>query len=88
MNANETTQVIEFTRPQWAAAELLDIPYADGLLLRAVICRLSAGKWQWSVMSIGDDCGELIGLGLENSGAAARQTVASEIDKCIRGPFN
>jgi hypothetical protein len=88
MNASETTQVIEFTQPQWAVAELLDIPYADGSLLRAVICRISFGKWQWSVMSISGDSGELIGLGRENSVAAARQTVASEIDKCIHSPLN
>jgi hypothetical protein len=88
MNVTEApTQTAEFSLPQWSAAEFLDVPYADGLLLRALICRLSAGKWQWSIMSIDGDDGELISLGVEKTVVEARHTAAGELDKCIHDPF-
>jgi hypothetical protein len=74
----------EFALPSWTVAEFLDTPYADGLMLRAVICRLGPGRWQWSVMSIEDDRGEVISLGTEASIGAARRTAAGEIEKCIQ----
>lgn len=76
-----------FTLPRWSAAEFLDTPYADRLLLRAVICRLGPARWQWSIMSIGKDSGELISQGTERTVVEARQTAAAEIDMCIRDPL-
>jgi hypothetical protein len=88
MDVREATETTTFTLPQWSAAEFLDMPYVDGLVLRALICRLTPRKWQWSVMSIdGDRSGELIGIGTESSLADARATAASELDKCMRDPF-
>jgi hypothetical protein len=89
MSVTETARVAEFNLPRWSAAEFLDTPYADGLVLRALICRLGAGKWQWSILSIdGDRDGELISIGTENTVAEARCTAASELDKCIRNPLD
>jgi len=56
----------------WAAADFLDIPHADGLVLRALVCRLGAGKWQWTVSSLDGDSGELICTGIEKTSAGAR----------------
>jgi hypothetical protein len=77
----------EFALPSWAAAEFLDTPYADGLMLRAVICRLAARRWQWMVISIAEDRGELICLGTAATVDTARRTAAAEIEKCIQDPF-
>lgn len=88
MDANQAaTHATEFHLPQWAAAEFLDVPYAEGPVLRALICRLSAGRWQWSIMTVGDDSGEIISTGTERSVTGARQAAASEIDKCIHNPL-
>jgi hypothetical protein len=87
MEASQAAHATEFRLPRWAAAEFLDVPYAEGPVLRAIICRLSAGRWQWSVMTVGDDCGEVISTGTEPSITGARQAAASEIDKCIRNPL-
>ena len=88
MNVNEATRATEFSLPHWSAAEFLDTPYADGLVLRALICRLGIGKWQWSIMSIdGDRGGELISVGTEKTVMDARRTAAGELDKCIRDPL-
>jgi hypothetical protein len=73
---------------EWSAAEVLDTPYSDGLTLRALVCRLDAGKWQWSISSLDGDRGELIGIGLEKSLAAARATATTEIAKCLDNPIN
>jgi len=88
MDVKEAAHTAEFSLPQWSAAEFLDMPYADGFVLRALICRLKASKWQWSIMAIdaGGE-GELIGIGTEKTVTEARQTAASELDKCIRDPF-
>jgi hypothetical protein len=87
MSISEAHETTAFTLPQWSAAEFLDMPYADGLVLRALICRLTSRKWQWSIMSIDGDRGELIGIGAEGSLADARATAACELDKCIRDPL-
>jgi hypothetical protein len=87
MNVHQTADVAEFTLPQWSAAEFLDMP-VDGLILRALICRLGSGKWQWSIMSVeGESEGRLISAGTEHTVADARLMAASELDKCIREPF-
>lgn len=88
MEVNQATaRAAGFSLPQWAAAEFLDVPYAEGPVLRAVICRLSTGRWQWSVMTVGEDSGEIISTGMERSVSGARQAAASEIDKCIHNPL-
>lgn len=86
MSVLEATHTTDFTLPSWSAAEFLDTPYGGGLLLRAVICRLAPGRWQWSIMAIENDRGELIAIGTERCVAEARRTAASEIEKCIHDP--
>jgi hypothetical protein len=68
---------------EWLPAELQDLPLGDGSILRALICRLGAGKWQWSISSLDGESGELICTGVERTSARARQTVASELTKCL-----
>lgn len=88
MDVREATETTTFTLPLWSAAEFLDMPYVDGLVLRALVCRLAPGTWQWSVMSLeAGRRGELIGIGTEGSLAEARATAASELDKCMRDPL-
>jgi hypothetical protein len=72
---------------EWSAAEFADTLFADGLVLRALICRLGVGEWQWSISSLDGDRGELICIGTEKSSAKARRTVASEMAKCLEDPF-
>ena len=84
MSIIEAPAATEFALPSWTAAEFLDTPYANGLMLRALICRLAPSRWQWSIMSIAADRGELIGLGVERTIGAARRTAAGEIEKCIQ----
>ena len=87
MSIAEATHATEFSLPQWSAAEFLNVPYADGLSLFALVCRLGPGKWQWSIMCVdGDKGGELISIGTEKNVADARLTAASELDKCMRDP--
>jgi hypothetical protein len=69
--------------PPWSDAEVLDVPIPDGIMLRAVACPLAPGKWQWSVMAVDGDRGELISIGIEDNAAAARLTAISEIEKCV-----
>jgi hypothetical protein len=52
-----------------------------------VICRLAARRWQWMVMSIAEDRGEVISLGTAATVGAAHRTAAAEIEKCIQDPF-
>jgi hypothetical protein len=74
---------------QWRAAEFLDVPYADDVVIRGLICRLPEGrKWQWSVIVLDSGRAELVDAGTEKSLAAARQTAASEIEKCISSPLS
>ncbi|HXC29788.1 MAG TPA: hypothetical protein VNV38_17660 [Stellaceae bacterium] len=73
---------------EWSAAEVLDTPLAHDQTLRAIVLRLGAHKWQWSVSSIdGDESGELISAGIEKTAAAARETATSEIAKCVESPL-
>jgi len=74
---------IDADLPEWSAAEFLDTALADGLILRALVCRVRAGKWEWSISSLSGDSGELISVGVENSVAAARRMAALEIEKCL-----
>jgi hypothetical protein len=69
--------------PDWSAAEFLDMPLAEGVILRALVCRLGAGRWQWSINSLHADSGELISVGIESNIADARLMAASEIEKCL-----
>lgn len=87
MDISEGVETMTFTLPRWSTAEFIDIPYAGGLVLRALICRLGPNKWQWSVMSIDGDHGEVIGIGIARSRAEARAITASELDKCMRDPL-
>jgi hypothetical protein len=77
---------IELDRREWAAAEVLDTPVSGKLVLRALVCRLSASKWQWSIGSYEGERGELISAGIETTAAAARQMATSEIAKCLEDP--
>ena len=77
----------DFALPAWSAAEFLDTPFVDRLTLRAVICRLGPGRWQWIIMNIGKGYGEIIAVGTEASVMEARQTAAAEIEKCVQDPL-
>lgn len=78
----------ELSLPEWSAAEVLDMPLADEEVLRAVICRVGAGKWHWSISSIEGERGELISAGVAKSAEAARSTAASEIAKCVESALD
>jgi hypothetical protein len=71
----------------WSAAEFLDTLLGDGLILRALVCRLGAGKWQWSISSMAGDSGELICRGIEITSARAREMAAAEVIKCLDDPI-
>jgi hypothetical protein len=87
LDMEATAPAVRIAVPQWSAAEILDTPLPDNTTLRALVCRLSAGRWQWSILSLGRDCGELICSGIEHSAIAARETVAAEIVKCLEDPI-
>jgi hypothetical protein len=74
--------------PDWSAAEVLDAPLPDQLTLRAVVLRVGAHKWQWSISSLDGDRGEQISAGIEKSAAAARLMATSEIAKCLESPLD
>ena len=72
----------------WSSAEVLDTPLAQDHTLRAIVLRLGAHKWQWSISSIdSDERGELISAGTERTADAARRQAASEIAKCLESPL-
>ena len=74
----------DLSLPEWTAAEVLDTPLPDHQTLRALVCRLGANRWQWSLSSLdGDERGELISAGVEQTAAAARQMATAEIAKCL-----
>jgi hypothetical protein len=83
-----TVTTPELSLPEWSAAEVLDMPLADEEVLRAVIYRAGAGKWHWSISTLGSERGELISAGVESSAAAARTTATSEIAKCIESALD
>ena len=58
MRINEAFRATEAPMPRWSAAEFLDVPYADGAVLRAVICPSSPGKWQVLVLYLGGTGGQ------------------------------
>src|SRR5260370_31707362 len=59
--------------PAWAAAEFLDLSVADGVVLRKLVCRLGADRWQWSISAISPpDRGELISSGTAETIVKAR----------------
>jgi hypothetical protein len=87
MSITEARHTTEFSVPRWSAAEFLDIPYADGTILRAVICRLSPGKWQSTILCLSGDSGEVISTTLSKTAAEAHEIAASELDKCIHDPM-
>ena len=72
---------------EWSAAEFLDAPFSGATKLRALICRLGPGKWQWIIMSLDNHGGELIASGVETDVSAARTRAASEITKCLESPY-
>jgi hypothetical protein len=78
---------VELDLPEWSSAEILDTPLTDDSRLRALVCRLGGGRWQWSISAIDGDRGELISIGIEKNAAAARSTAASEIAKCLENPL-
>lgn len=68
----------------WSSAEVLDTPLAEDHTLRAIVLRLGAHKWQWSISSMdSDERGELISAGIEKTAAAAREMATVEIAKCF-----
>jgi len=83
LDIESPSRATELDLPEWTAAEILDTPLSDDLLLRALVCRLRAGKWQWSISYFDGDRGELISAGVEKSAATARLMAASEISKCV-----
>jgi len=74
---------VELKYPKWSDAEFLDVPIPDRLTVRAVVCRLAYGQWQWSISAIDGDRGALISIGTEDDASAARLTAMSEIGKCV-----
>jgi|HubBroStandDraft_3_1064219.scaffolds.fasta_scaffold592146_2 hypothetical protein len=87
VNIGIRSRAAELDLPEWSAAEVLDAPLPNDLMLRAIVCRAEAGKWQWSVSSLEGDRGELISTGLAESAAAARLMATSEIAKCVENPI-
>jgi hypothetical protein len=71
------------TRGTWSDAEFFDEFLPDGLMLRALVCSAEGGEWQWTVTSLDQYRGELIGVGLEKTAAKARKAAAAEIAKCL-----
>jgi hypothetical protein len=72
---------------RWSEAQFTDQQMTDGLIVRAVVCPLQSGGWQWTVSSLDRFGGEVISVGVETSAAKARLTAASEIEKCIEDPI-
>ena len=83
VDIEQSPSLAQFQLPKWAAAEVLDTRLTDNLTLRALVCRLAAARWQWSVMSLEGDHGALITAGVSASLNAAREAVATEIAKCV-----
>jgi hypothetical protein len=87
VNIGNRSRATDLDLPAWSAAEVLDAPLPNDLVLRAIVCRTEAGKWQWSVSSLDGDRGELISAGLAESAADARLMATSEIAKCVENPI-
>jgi hypothetical protein len=68
----------------WSGAELFEEHLPDGLVLRALVCSHRGGaEWRWTVGSLDQDRGELIGAGIEKTPARARRAAAAELAKCL-----
>jgi hypothetical protein len=87
MRVNEVCRAAESPISCWSAAEVLDVPYADRAVLRAVTCQLGPGKWQVLVLYLDATGGEVISSIVSKTAAEAREIAASELDKCIRDPL-
>lgn len=71
----------------WPTAEFLDRPFPGGITLRAIVCPLAAGEWQWSILSLERSAGQVIGVGVERSAEGARIVALSELAKCFADPL-
>lgn len=67
----------------WSEAQIFDTRLTPDLTIRALVCRLPDGCWQWCLNSIDGESGAIIALGVAESAAAARRTAADEIAKCL-----
>ena len=88
LDVAEPARADDLSLHEWSAAEVLDAPLAADQTLRAMVCRLGAHRWQWSVSSLDHDRGELISVGVERTAAAARHTATVEITKCLESAFS
>ncbi|HVH79607.1 MAG TPA: hypothetical protein VM782_09480 [Stellaceae bacterium] len=87
LDLENPSRAAELALPEWCEAEFFDTPLSGDVKLRALVCRLAVGKWQWSVCSLEGDRGELISIGVADNAAAARATALSEITKCMENPL-
>jgi hypothetical protein len=83
LDIEQPSRAMHLALPQWSAAEVLDTFLSSNLTLRALVCRLAAARWQWSILSIDGERGELISVGVAPSLTAARGAAATEITKCV-----
>jgi len=67
----------------WSEAQIFDTQITPDLTVRALVCRLPAGSWQWCISSIDGDGGAMISLGVERTAAAARRVAADEVAKSL-----
>jgi hypothetical protein len=88
VDTEQTSRVASLRLPEWSAAEILDTSLSEDLKLRAIVCRLSAGKWQWSITSFDRERAELISAGVERSIGAARSMATAEIAKCVESAID
>jgi len=72
------------SRGAWSDAEFFDEHLPDGLVLRALVCLLEGGEWQWTLTVLGEGKGEMISTGTERTATKARRTAAAEIGKCLK----
>jgi len=71
----------------WSDAKFFDKHLPDGLVLRALVCLLENGEWQWSLTVLGEGKGEMISTGTDKTAALARQAAIAEIAKCLEYPM-
>ena len=79
---------VDFDSHAWSSAKFFDEPLGDGFTLRALVCPIEGGRWQWSISSFDGVRGELISTGIETSAARARRMATSEIAKCVEDPLS
>ena len=73
---------------RWLYAEIQDVPFVEGVIVRAIVCRIGIAIWQWSVVAMDGDRGELISIGTMPDKVSARRAAASEVGKCFSSPFS